>query len=53
MLSTKLWHAIEVLKTHLDYRDVKNDRGGKEEGWSMVIVSTSQTGCKEKNELKM
>lgn len=28
MSPIKLWHAIKVLKTHPDYRDVKNENGG-------------------------
>lgn len=30
MLSIKLWHAIEVLKTHPDYRHVKNGAGAED-----------------------
>lgn len=48
MLSIKLWHAIKVLKTHLDYRDTKKGGGKKRGGWNLVIVSTSLTGCKDK-----
>lgn len=37
MLPIKLWHAIKLLKTHSDYRDIKNGGGGGAKTWYMVL----------------